>query len=200
MPRRTETSRDDFPPSLRLLIPLESSRHLWFPRLPCVKSAPELESPRPPATPAGRSPRVMLPPERVPLAPAECWEMRIENHLPPQDSDGQREQTFSWAFSLWSNQGGTKFPAKDPSLQRQAGANAHAAHLERTRPRRCHGVTPSLGPMIETPYSPASPVTAVPPVTVTFSRMALTTFSASSGLSRNVCFAASRPWPTSSPW
>jgi len=50
------------------------------------------------------------------------------------------------------------------------------------------------------PHSPASPVTAVPPVTVTFSRTALMILSASSGRSRRVCLAASRPWPTSSPW
>ncbi len=48
-------------------------------------------------------------------------------------------------------------------------------------------------------YSAVSPVTTVPPVTLAFSMMAFVIFSASSGFSRIVCFAASRPCPTSSP-
>jgi len=48
-------------------------------------------------------------------------------------------------------------------------------------------------------YSALAPVTTVPPVTFTFSRMALLIFSATSGFSLSVCFAASRPCPTSSP-
>lgn len=51
----------------------------------------------------------------------------------------------------------------------------------------------------ETVYSVTSPVRSSPPLTFTFSRIALVIFSASSGFSLRAVLAASRPWPTRLP-
>lgn len=59
---------------------------------------------------------------------------------------------------------------------------------------------PMIGPRrASRPHFSSSPVSEVPPVTVTFSMMALDSFSAISGLSLSACLAASRPWPTRLP-